>query len=646
MRCEVAERQVSARLDGELNPAAEADLEEHLGSCPSCRAFRARASRLRELVRVSPAAPVPDLVPAIMAEVRRGAAGEPGRLRREPPVRLPAWGRYAAAFAAGALGAVLVLAGLPGFRPGLSPALATEIPQEVAAASTQVTAYRATFDVLERHFHPRVPERRFVARVNFRSPERFRATVTDATTYPGENWPLNDTVVTVDRDRWLARGPAACPREALPTCSTGGEDVRRVTGREPFDGDALLPTDIVLPVRTLAGTDRVRVVGQDTLLNRDVVVIELAYSDAVPLFTYLHAAGSWRPLFPLDRVLISLDAESWFPLAYEVRAASSTDRGDWAQANALPIERTGALLLRVTARSFRPAVSRAPSLPALPGAHDEGFRDVPMSQLAADTGNTVALPRDLAGLRPYRAGTFTAGGRPEDEVLLSFTRGLTWLKVRQTASWDEPHLFGDVTALAIPLETANGGVAYYEPATATLGRRLSIHSPGMDLYLETNLSREMLLRVAASIPVRGRPIPESWLTVSWQGGTLRLQVPLDEAQAEVPDLHLPSSLPQSYELWTIHLVRQGQATGAAVYFRRPGAELDGVGIRYYQAPGDGLAPPLDPDVARVRLGDAVARYSPTRGELEWVIDGTYRSITAPTLDLATLLRVARSVESS
>jgi hypothetical protein len=48
----------------------------------------------------------------------------------------------------------------------------------------------------------------------------------------------------------------------------------------------------------------------------------------------------------------------------------------------------------------------------------------------------------------------------------------------------------------------------------------------------------------------------------------------------------------------------------------------------------------------VRLGDAVARYSPTRGELEWVIDGTYRSITAPTLDLATLLRVARSVESS
>jgi hypothetical protein len=71
-----------------------------------------------------------------------------------------------------------------------------------------------------------------------------------------------------------------------------------------------------------------------------------------------------------------------------------------------------------------------------------------------------------------------------------------------------------------------------------------------------------------------------------------------------------------------------------------------VGIRYYQAPGDELAPPLDPDVVSVRLGDAVARFSPTRGELEWVTDGTYRSLTAPTLDLATLLRVAGSVEKA
>jgi hypothetical protein len=644
MRCEVAERELSARIDGEHRPGTEATLAEHLESCPSCRAFEARATRLRELVRVSPAAPVPDLVPAIMAEVRREAAGDAGRARRAPLVL--AWGRYATAFAAGALVAALVLSGLPGFRRGLSPALATEIPQRVAAASTQVTEYRATFDVVERHFHPRVAERRFVARVTFRAPERFRATVTDTTTYPSGIWPRNDTVVAVDRDRWLARGPAGCPREALPSCSTGGQDVRRVTGREPFDGDALLPTDIVLPVRTLAGTDRVRVVGRDTVLGQDAVVVELAYSDAVPLFTYLQAAGSWRPLFPLDRVLVALDAESWFPLSYEVRAAASDDRGEWAQANALPIERAGALLLRVTARSFRSNVARAPALPALPGAHDEGFRDVPMSQLAVETGNAVLLPRDLAGLRPYRAGTFTAGGRPEDEALLSFTRGLAWLKVRQTASWEEPHLFGDVTALAIPEKLANGGVAYYEPATATLGRRLSIHAPGTDLYLETNLPRDALFRVAASIPIRGRPIPDPWLTVRWQGGTLRLQVPLDEARAEVPNLQLPSSLPPSYELWTIHLVQQGEATGAAVYFRRPGAELDGVGIRYYQAPGDELAPPLDPDVVSVRLGDAVARFSPTRGELEWVADGTYRSLTAPTLDLATLLRVAGSAEAA
>jgi hypothetical protein len=641
MRCEVAERELSARLDAEHPPAIEGSLADHLETCASCRAFQARADRLHELVRVSAAAPVPDLVPAIMAEVRREAA------RRRPRVvaSLPGWGRYAAAFAAGALVVALVLSGIPGLRRGLPAALATEIPQEIAAASKRVTAYRATFDVLERHFHPRVPVRRFVATVTFQAPERFRATVTDATDYPAGAWPQNDTVVAVDRDRWLARGPATCPRQALPTCATGGETTRRVSGREPFDGDALLPTDIVLPVRTLVGTDRVRVVGQDSLLGREVVMVELAYRDALPLFTYLHAAGSWRPLFPLDRVVVALDAHSWFPLAYEVRAAGSVDRGDWAQANALPIERPGALLLRVTARSFRHSVGRAPGLPALPGAHDEGFRDIPMAQLAARSDTRVILPGDVAGLRPYRAGTFTAGGRPDDEVLLSFTRGLAWLKIRQTASWDEPHLFGDVTELAIPVQTAGGGVAYYEPATATLGRRLSIHGSSIDLYLETNLPLEALMRVAASLPARGRPIPDPWLTVRWPGGTLRLQVSPSEARAEIPDLGLPTSLPQGYELWTIPLVEQANATGAAVYFRRTGAELDGLGIRYFQAPGDGLAPPLDPDVARVRLGDVVARYSPTRGELEWVSDGTYRSLTAPTLDLATLLQVAGSVEA-
>jgi Putative zinc-finger len=649
VRCEAAERELSARLDDETS--GDASLDAHLAGCASCRAFEARARRLRVLTRLSPAEPVPDLVPAIMERVREEAAGrarKPARWRLPRPAIRPALGRAAVAFAAGALVGALVVAGLPGVRRGVSPALATEIPGRVTAASTEVTAYRAALDVVERHFHPRVPVRRFEARVAFAAPERFRAAVDDITAYPSAMWPRNDTVLSVDRDRWLTRGPATCPRESLPSCAPGGEEVRRVTGREPFDGDAPLPTDIVLPVGTLSGTDRVRVVGQDEVLGREVVLVELAYRDAVPLFAWLHAAGSWRPLFPLDRVLVSLDAESWFPLAYEVRAASSPDRDAWAQANALPIERPGTMLLRVEARSFHAGVSRPPSLPDLEGAQDHGFRDAPVSQLAAATGEPALIPADLAGLRPHRAGTFVSGGRPADEVLLSFTRGLAWLKVRQTRSWDGPHLFGDVGHLAVPLGLPGGGVAYYEPATATLGRRLSVHAPGVDLYLETNLPRPQLLRVAASIPVEGMPIPEAWREVRWRGGTLRLHVSLAEARREVAALRVPTAdaLPPGYRLSTVHLVHQGGVTGAAVYFRRSGAELDGMGIRYFQVAGDGLAPPLDPDVQQVRLGPVVARYSAGRGELEWVDGGVYRSVTAPTLDLATLVEVARSVVSS
>jgi hypothetical protein len=637
MRCEAAEQLLSARLDGEARE--EQPLDDHLAGCARCRAFQAGALRIRERVRLEPAAPVPDLVPAIMAEVRRGGASE----QRIRP--LPAWGRHAAAFAAGAVAAVLILTGLPGLRPP-SSALATEIPREVASASRQVTAYRAAFDVLERHFHPEVPQRRFEVRVAFRAPERFRAAVTDLTAYPSGEWPRNDAVLAVDRDRWMLRGPLTCPRPALPACAAGGSEVRRVQGREPFDGDAPLPTDIVLPVGTLTGTSRVRVVGRDEVLGRNAVVIELAYRDATPLFGYLQAAGAWRPMFPLDRVLVSLDAESWFPLAYEVVAAPSPDRAQWALRNDLPIERPGALLLRVTARSFQPTVARIPVLPPAPGATDEGFRDSDLPSLPQGDGE-VLVPRDLAGLRPYRAGTFAGGGRPGDEVLLSFSRGLAWLKVRQTRTWAGPDLFGDVTSLAAPVRLANEGIAYYEPATATLGRRLSIHASDVDLYLESNLPRGDLLRVAASIPVLGRAVPDGWLVRRGPEGIVRLQVPVDAARAAVPGLALPapSSLPTGYRLWAVNLVERAGRTSAAVYFRRPGAELDGRGIGLWQGPGGELAPPLDPDVLRVRLDGTIARYAPSRGELEWIEDGAYHRLTAPTLPLTALLRVALSLES-
>jgi hypothetical protein len=648
VRCEAAERELSARLDDAPDSRLDGPLAEHLATCSRCRSFEAGARRVREATRVRPADPVPDLVPRIMAEVRREAARRPsGVLRRLAPRTSTDWRGAAASFAAGAVAAALVVGGLPGLRRGPESALATEIPREIAEASAEVTEYRARFDLVEQNFHPRVPVRTFTVAVTFVAPERFRARVTDLTDYPSPEWPRNDALLAVDRDRWFRQGPVTCPREALPACATGGREEIAVRGREPFDGDALLPTDIILPVRTLVGTGRVRPIGERKVLGRDAVTLELAYRDAVALFAALQAGGSWRPFFPHDRVLVTLDSESWFPLATEVFPAPTRERREWASRNGLPEEPTDEPIFRAEVRTFQ-AAAPAGWRP-LPGsgqpAGDEGFKDVPLARLRR-SGRAPVVPSFLAGLAPYRSGVFAGGGRPADEILLSYTRGLSWLKLRQTRSWQGPQLYGDVGDLAGAVRLDGGGVAYYEPATARLGRRLSIHATGIDLYLETNLSREDLLRVASSLPVRGLPAPEAWLIRRWPGGSMRLHVTLERARQAFPELLLPERLPPGYRLWTLHVLRAEGGTGVTAFFRRPGAELDGVGIRLHQAAGSTLAPPLERGALRVRIRGVTGRYSPERGELEWVEGGVYRSLGGTALDLAGLIKVAESLEEA
>jgi hypothetical protein len=625
VRCEAARRELSARMDGSPDHRVDDALASHVAGCRQCRAFLAGAERVREVARLEPAGPVPDLVPRIMAEVRREAV-----VRRLPRWRPAAWSRYAAAFAAGALVAAIVAGGLPGVRRAPSPALAMEIPGAIARASAEVTSYRASFRILERGFHPRLPERHFVADVMFRAPEAFRAEIRDLTTYPTGAWPRNDVTLAVDADRWVLDAPRTCPRQALPSCTPEGRDVRAVRGRAPFDGEAPLPTDIVVPVRTLAGSDRVRVVGESEVLDRPAVVVELAYRDATPLFGYLFQGGTWRPFFPHDRVLISLDAASWFPLAYEVRAASSPERRLWADRNGLRDETRGELLFRAEARSLDTAAPSLPAIPSAAGAEDDGFRDRSVNELATVIGHRPLTPSDLGGLRPYRSGRFVSGGHPSDEVLLSYARGLSWLVITETRSWDRPALFGDVSPLVQRLRLPGRGVAYYEPATGTLGRRLAIHAAGWDLALESNLPRPALLAIAGSLPVRGLPAPERWLG----------QATLAEAEASAPYLLLPSGLPPGYLVSAVFL----EGTGVTVYFRREGAELDGGGIRLYQAEGVAMPPPLEPEVLAVRVRGITGRYSPLRGELEWVENGVYRSLGGTALDLRGLLAVTASLE--
>jgi predicted anti-sigma-YlaC factor YlaD len=98
MECDRCRQILSARLDGEEVADASAQADAHVGRCPECAAFLARASDLHRLLRVRPADEVPDLAPAILA------SAPPFRRREEPS---------ALRLALGGVGIVLVLVALP-----------------------------------------------------------------------------------------------------------------------------------------------------------------------------------------------------------------------------------------------------------------------------------------------------------------------------------------------------------------------------------------------------------------------------------------------------------------------------------------------------------------------------------------------------
>lgn len=615
MKCDAVELEVSARLDGEQDPRLDDAVDGHLETCARCRAFEQGARRIRLAARVRTATPVPDLAPGIMEAIEA-----PTRLAGRPSSR-PTWLPYAAAFVTGAVVTGLFFGGVPGLQRGPSPALATEIPAKVAAAAAHIASYRATFEILERNFHPRVPERRFTAEITFRAPERFHAVVADETTYPAGEWTRNDFVLAIDEDRWSLDAPRSCPRLALPSCGVVGRDIRSIIGRAPFDAETSMPTDIVLPIRTLVDVNRVDVVETTKVLDRDAVVVALDYHDATPLFVYLHAGGTWRPFFPHDEVLVTLDRETWFPLAYEVRAAASIERGTWATRQGLPSEPGGALLFRAEARTLEEGPSSAwrPVRASAAEARDRGFIDLELSELSRLSGEQLPLPEDLGGLRFHRAG------HVRSRHTVAYARGLSWLTI-STVPEAELGLGAASGPPAVPLPVA-GGTGQYIPAAAGHARRLMLSAAGQTFLLETNLPRAELLRIASSFD-------------GLEAARLPRRQSLDDGQQALDSLLLPDPPPSGYRVWEV----QARPRTVTVRYLRPGSELDGMGIRIFQTSEARLPPPLDLEVLGVTVRGVPGRYSAERAELEWVEDGVYRSIQAPAFDLAGLLRIATSLE--
>jgi len=82
MDCQRARLLVSAALDNEMGVGEEPALRQHLAGCPACRAYADDADALHRVVRITPAAPVPDLTASILAATAEAAAPTTGTTAR------------------------------------------------------------------------------------------------------------------------------------------------------------------------------------------------------------------------------------------------------------------------------------------------------------------------------------------------------------------------------------------------------------------------------------------------------------------------------------------------------------------------------------------------------------------------------------
>jgi hypothetical protein len=126
MRLSHAEAQalVSARLDGPLDPVAERELNSHLATCESCRAFNLSAVQLARGLQGLPRMPAsPAVTRAVFAEVTAPRSGLSRLLTRLPENTLPVATAVAAAVIVLFVGVFGVLRVLDDDEPNVIPAL-------------------------------------------------------------------------------------------------------------------------------------------------------------------------------------------------------------------------------------------------------------------------------------------------------------------------------------------------------------------------------------------------------------------------------------------------------------------------------------------------------------------------------------------
>lgn len=619
MACDRIRVELSARLDGEITAAVSARLDEHLATCSACRAYEERIKSVRRTLRVQPIEALPDLAPRVMAKIREERSPKQG----------VAWGERFRIAAIAAAAAALVLFGATQPFRDLPADIATagEIADGVRSAARQLDAYRAEFRIQEIGWHPEIAERSFEVEIAFRAPEDLHLVMEDRTRYPSPGWPKNDYELVADAERWWIEESSSCPEQGLPACAApttwaGVIERRTVLNRQPFDGTTPLPTDMIVPLESLASSDAFQVVGPDRVLDRSTIRVALEYRYAQPLIDSLQVGGAWRPFHPRDRVDVWLDDQSWFPLRYEVTAIDSTDRHQWAQRLGLE-DAPGTILLSVVAASF-----------GEPEDLTDAIFDVPVGGIRRDGGfRSKALATRRAPIDPPADLDLYRAGRAADQVIRAYSDGMTYLKVTTEPRAGVPL---PLTAEELHLD---GAVVYYHPANLMSGRRIDLFGPKMHVRLESNLERADLIALARTASVQGRSIPR----VVESGTTTVRRVDPMRALERVDHALRPTYLPTGYRPAAALRSDSPATLSITVYFRHPEAEFEGEGIRLVQTLGIEFLPPSSEEFLELELDAGRARWSTERGELEWIDGDVYRAVAVPSGDLATAVAIAEGL---
>ena len=604
MRPKQLRRALSQYVDGELSTEETTELEDHLESSEEARGYLAQLQLLRRHLRYEPAAPTPDVTGRVLAAI------QPERLRHPTRRRLS----IAAAFVAGIIGGAVFI-GLALRQP--TQVAAADIPAQVLAAQSQVASLTARLDIIERGWHPTVPERTFSGTISYRAPESVWIEIDDTTPYPSAVWVPNDTVVVVDEDVAWTRGAAGCPTEALPDCTPPEPRLSVLTDREPFPDASAAPLDLIVPAAGFTRAGEPEFLGFRLVDQREAVGVEVTAAQVASLLEGLTDTGNWRDVHPTDRVELWLDRDALVPLALSVFPADSSDRRLWAIRRGYTDDPSVAIL-EVTWSEV--AINQQMSSefpPPPPGAAppSAGFRARPASDLEE------FMPRRVPeGMRIHRAGVVATESGPTVTVV-SWSDGRAWLKIRSTTDWGGGWLFGDLGTLVRPV-ALGAGVAYLNER----GDRVALHGQQVDLVVLGSLPTEVLVDLAGSLGVTGRPVPADWAEAA--------TATLDQARAAVPGLIVPPDL-QGFGLPAIRVDNDI----ATLAYAGPGNR----GFRLAETVETELSPPLEANVRGVTVRGIEGRYSPDRGLLEWIERQLTISLTSTTLSLQELIVIAQSL---